>query len=136
MKALTRFGYGLVLALGLALLLLASGCALERDVPLATAGPIDSLVRVTPGLSTGKVKFNGPVTFQIGGTGNTATSTDIAKAKAPVAAAPHATATATETTSKTGPPLVVYVLLGVGSLLAGAVGGFLLARRLPAWLPL
>lgn len=113
--------------------LLASSCALERDVPPATAGPVDSLVRARVGLSTGKVKFTGPVTFQIGGTGNTSTSTAIAKAKGPVASAPHATAT--ESTTKSGPPAWVYVLIGGLSLAAGAVGGFLLARRLPSWLP-
>lgn len=116
---------GLLLAMSCALL---SSCALERDVPPVTAGPIDSTFRAN-GLSTGKVKFNGPVTFQLGGTNNTATSTAIGKNKAPVAAAPQAAAT--ETTSKSGPPLSVYVLLGAGMLLAGAVGGFYLSRRLP-----
>lgn len=113
--------------------LLLSSCTLERDVPPASAGPIDSLVRAQVGLSTGKVKFNGPVTFQVGGAGNTATSTAVGKAKAPVAAAPYATAT--ESTTEGGPSLWVYALLGVGGLLVGAAGTFYLIRRRPAWLP-
>ena len=101
------------------LLLLAwllSGCALERDVPAATAGPLDSTLRAA-GLTTGKVKFNGPVTLQIGGSGNMATTTTIAKAKAPVASAPHATAT--ETTTKARPPWWVYAGGAALALLAG-----------------
>jgi hypothetical protein len=98
-------------------------------MPAAAAGPLDSLVRAQVGLSTRKVKFTGPVTLQIGGTGNVATS--ISKAKGPVASAPHASATAT----KAGPPLWVYGLIGGLALVLGAVGGFSLARRLPRWLP-
>jgi len=100
----------------LALLGPLAGCALERDVPLATAGPLDSTLRAA-GLHTGKVKFNGPVTLQIGGSGNTATTTAIAKAKAPVASAPHATAT--ESTTKFGPPWWVYAGGTALALLAG-----------------
>jgi len=95
---------------------LLSSCALERDVPAATAGPLDSTLRAA-GLTTGKVKFNGPVTLQIGGSGNVATTTTIAKVKAPVAAAPHATAT--ETTTRAGTPWSVYAAL----VLVGAVVG-------------
>jgi hypothetical protein len=92
--------------------LLLGGCALERDLPAITAGPLDSTLRAA-GLTTGKVKFNGPVTLQIGGTGNVATTTALAKAKAPVATAPHATASAPA--APAGPPWYVYaglVLLG------------------------
>jgi hypothetical protein len=96
--------------------LLLSGCALERDLPPPTAGPLDSTLRAA-GLTTGKVKFNGPVTLQIGGAGNTATTTAIAKAKAPVASAPHATAT--ESTTKAGPPWWVYAAGAALTLLAG-----------------
>jgi hypothetical protein len=90
--------------------LLLASCALERDVPLASAGPLDSLVRAQPGLRTGKVKFNGPVTFQVGGAGNVATT--LAKAKAPVATAPGASAT-----TRLGMPVWVLVAGGVLALL-------------------
>lgn len=103
---------------------LLSSCALERDVPPAAAGPIDSLVRAKVGLSTGKIKFNGPVTFQLGGSGNTATA--FTKAKGPVAAAPGATAT-----SKAGVPWWVYA--GLATL--GLVGGFVLRGKLKIPLP-
>lgn len=92
--------------------LLLSSCALERDVPPASAGPIDSLVRAKVGLSTGKVKFAGPVTFQIGGAGNTATA--IAKVKAPAAGA--------SATSKASSPWWVYAGLVTLGLVAGFVG--------------
>lgn len=107
---------GLLLVASLTL----ASCALERDVPPATAGPLDSLVRAKVGLSTRKVKFAGPVTFQIGGTGNTATS--LAKPKGPVASAPGATATAT----KAGPPW--YVFAGLAALVFA--GGFVLRGKL------
>ena len=104
--------------------LLLSSCTLERDLPPPTAGPLDSTIRASVGLSTRKVKFAGPVTFQIGGTNNTATSTAIAKAKAPVAAAPHAAATAT--TTKAGMPWWVYA----GLALLAAAGGWVLRSKL------
>jgi hypothetical protein len=98
--------------------LLLTSCALERDVVPASAGPLDSRVRPQVGLRTGKVKFNGPVTIQLGGAGNVATA--LTKAKAPVAAAPGASA---EATSRMGIPtwqlvmsglvLLVLLLLGV-----------------------
>jgi hypothetical protein len=72
----------LLLLLATSFLLLTS-CALEYDVPPATAGPLDATFRASTGLSTGKVKFKGPVTFQLGGAGNRATT--ISKATAPVA---------------------------------------------------
>lgn len=94
--------------------LLLSGCALERDLPPPAAGPLDSTLRAA-GLATRKVKFTGPVTIQLGGTGNTATSTAIEKAKAPVATAPHAAAS----TTKAGPPWWVYAGGAALALLAG-----------------
>lgn len=103
---------------------LLSGCALERHVPIATAGPLDSTLRAA-GLTTGKVKFTGPVTLQIGGSGNTATTTAIAKAKAPVASAPHAIAT--EATTKAGPPWWAYA----GGFLLSLLAGWLLRGKWP-----
>jgi len=94
--------------------LLLGSCALGRELPATAAGPLDSTLRAA-GLTTGKVKFKGPVTLQIGGSGNVATT--IAKAKAPVASAPHATAT--ETTSRAPTPWYVFA----GLVLAGAAGG-------------
>ncbi len=95
---------------------LLSSCALERAVPAVTAGPLDSTLRAA-GLTTRKVKFTGPVTLQVGGTNNTATTTAIAKAKAPVASAPHATAT--EATTKASAPWPVYAGGAALALLAG-----------------
>ncbi len=96
--------------------LLAAGCATERELPPLVAGPLDSTVRAT-GLSPRKIKFTGPVTLQFGGSGNTATTTAIAKAKAPVASAPHATAT--ESTTKSGAPWWLYAGGAALALLAG-----------------
>lgn len=93
-----------------------SCCATEHDVPAAVAGPLDSAFRGAS-LPAGKIKFSGPVTLQIGGANNTATTTAIAKSKAPVASAPHATATAT--TTKAGPPWWVYAGGAALLLLAG-----------------
>jgi hypothetical protein len=112
-----------VLTLALLLGLLA-GCALEHDVPLAAAGPLDSTLRAA-GLSPRKVKFTGPVTLQIGGTGNTAAATAIAKAKAPVASAPHATAT--EATTKAAVPWWLYA----GGAALALLAGWLLRGRWP-----
>jgi hypothetical protein len=65
--------------------LLLASCALEYDVPAATSGPIDSTARAA-GLSARKVKFNGPVTFQVvSGTGNTTTAAALTKPTGPVA---------------------------------------------------
>lgn len=111
-----------LLALSCGLLL--SSCALERDVPPAAAGPLDSTLRAA-GLNPRRVKFNGPVTLQIGGTGNTATTTAIAKAKAPVASAPHATAT--EATTKAGAPWWLYA----GGTALALLAGWLLRGRWP-----
>jgi len=101
--------------------LLVAGCVTERDLPPPTAGPLDSTLRAA-GLTTRKVKFTGPVTLQVGGSGNTATTTAIAKAKAPVASAPHATGALA--TTKAGAPWWVYaggtaLLLLAGWLLRG-----------------
>jgi hypothetical protein len=103
-----------------------SSCALERNVPAAAAGPLDSTLRAA-GLSTGKVKFTGPVTLQIGGSGNTATSTAIAKAKAPVAAAPYAVATQPKPQSSTAWRLVAVagsLVLLLGVWLGAHIGSF------------
>jgi hypothetical protein len=70
-----------------------TSCATLSDVPAALSQPLDSSVQrqvAAAHLRTGKVKFTGPVTFQFGGSNNTATATNAAKAKAPVASAPHA----------------------------------------------
>lgn len=66
-------------------LLLLASCALEYDVPVASAGPLDSAARAA-GLSAGKVKFNGPVTLQVvSGTNNTTTAAALTKPAGPVA---------------------------------------------------
>lgn len=66
--------------------LLLAGCALEYEVPAATAGPLDAAFRASTGLSTGKVKFKGPVTFQVvTGTNNTTTAAVATKPGGPVA---------------------------------------------------
>lgn len=96
--------------------LLVAGCVAERDLPPPTAGPLDSTLRAA-GLTPRKVKFTGPVTLQVGGTNNTATTTAIAKAKAPVASAPHATAT--EATTQGGVPWWLYAGGAALALLAG-----------------
>ena len=111
---------------------LLAGCALEYAVPPATAGPLDSTARAA-GLSAGKVKFKGPVTFQVvSGTGNTTTAATTTKPAGPVATgasqaqdftkagqqggavatAPNATAGAT---TRTGVP--IWLWLGGGLLL-------------------
>lgn len=103
-------------------LLLASACALltscasSYEVPAALAGPIDSTVRAA-GLSTGKIKFQGPVTFQVGGTNNTASTTAVGKAKGPTATAPHAVAT-DASTKASGPAWWVFALVGVAAIAA------------------
>jgi hypothetical protein len=95
-----------------------AGCVLERDMPPPTAGPLDSTIRASTGLSTGKVKFTGPVTFQIGGANNTVNATAMAKVKAPVATAPHAASTdASKKTS--GLPWWLVGVLGLVASLAG-----------------
>jgi hypothetical protein len=119
--------------------LLLSSCALEYDVPVATAGPLDSAARAA-GLSAGKVKFKGPVTIQmVSGTGNTTTAATQTKPTGPVAtgagqaqdntkAGQHGGAVATEpgatagATTRTGIPtwqLVVGGLLLLILLLLG-----------------
>lgn len=62
-----------------------AGCALEYDVPVATAGPLYSTARAA-GLSVGKMKFKGPVTIQlVSGTGNTTTAAALTKPAGPAA---------------------------------------------------
>jgi hypothetical protein len=130
MTPFTRFLYGLAVAFCLALALYGvTSCAMESQVPPAAAGPIDSTFRAA-GLRTHKVKFKGPVTIQIGGTGNTASTTAIGKSKAPAATAPHAVAT--DASKKAGTRWWIFAVLAV----VGGVGGFFLARRLPSWLPI
>ena len=130
MKTLLLRLVGLLLALALLALLL-SGCAHGDELAGALSQPLDSTVRrqVAGQLSARKIKFNGPVTLQIGGTGNTGAATDASKAKAPVAAAPHAVATETRPAATTS--WKVYAGLAGLALVVGAVGGFWLRHFLP-----
>lgn len=74
-----------LLLLALAGLLSLAGCALEYELPAASAGPLDSVARAA-GLSAGKIKFNGPVTLQVvSGTGNTTTAAALTRPTGPVA---------------------------------------------------
>lgn len=105
--------------------LLLAGCATSADVPTVLSQSVDSALvhqaqqaaarLAVQRLSTGRIKFKGPVTLQIGGTGNTGSSTDATKAKAPVAAAPHAVAT--DASKKGGTPWQVFA--GLAALCAG-----------------
>lgn len=104
---------------------LLSSCATEQRIPAALDAKVDSALTAAGVPPLRKVKFTGPVTFQVGGTGNVATTTDASRAKAPVAAAPHATAS--EAKTSTGPPWQVYV----GSALLLVVAGFVLRSKLP-----
>lgn len=55
-------------------------------MPLAVAGPLDSTFRASTGLRTGRVKFKGPVTFQVvAGTNNTTTAAVATKPSGPLA---------------------------------------------------
>lgn len=66
-------------------LLLVASCTTERFLAPATAGPLDSSARAA-GLSSRKVKFTGPVTFQVvSGTGNTTTAAALTKPAGPTA---------------------------------------------------
>lgn len=110
--------------------LLLTSCATTAELPPATAGPLDSTLR-SAGLSTGKIKITGPVTFQVGGTGNTAApvATDNTKAGqrgGAAATAPQAQATAS--TEKSGPAWWVLGLVGVVAIAAW--------EWLSKWLPL
>ena len=102
---------------------LLSSCATEQRIPAALDARLDSALTAAGVPPLRKVKFTGPVTFQVGGTGNVATT--LTKARAPVASAPHASAEAT----KSGPPWWVY--LGIAGLALAA--GFVLRgrRKLP-----
>ncbi len=103
--------------------LLLGSCATEEHIPAAFDVKIDSALTAAGVPPLRKVKFTGPVTFQVGGTGNVATTTDATRAKAPVAAAPHASATET----KTSVPWQVYV----GGALLLVLGGVVLRSKLP-----
>lgn len=99
---------------------LLGSCATER-VPLAIDAKVDSTL-VAAGLSplsVRKVKFTGPVTFQVGGSHNTATA--IEKTKAPAATAPHASTT----TKEAGTPFYVF---GIIALVAAAGGAWARGR--------
>jgi len=104
---------------------LLGGCAIQARIPAALDTKLDSALTAGGVPPLRKVKFTGPVTFQIGGAGNTATA--IAKASGPVAAAPHASA-AVEASR-----LPWWGYLGGGLLLI--LGGFLLRGRLKIPLP-
>jgi len=101
---------------------LLSSCATQQRIPAAFDARLDSALTAAGVPPLRKVKFTGPVAFQVGGTGNVATA--LTKAKAPVASAPHAAAT--EARTKAGPPWWVYL---VGGMLL-ALGGFVLRGRL------
>jgi hypothetical protein len=113
---------------------LTSCATTAADLPVRLTIPVDSSLQQQAAeqrgrallgkLSTGKVKFKGPVSIQLGGTGNTSTATDARKAKAPVAAAPNAVAT--ETKASHGPPWYVYG----GLVVLGLAGGWLLRKQL------
>jgi hypothetical protein len=111
-----------------ALLLVASlsSCATQQRIPAALDARVDSALTVAGIPPLRKAKFTGPVTFQIGGSGNVATA--IAKAKAPVAAAPGASASATKAG---GGPWQVYV----GLALLAFAGGFYARGKLNLPLP-
>ena len=113
------------------LMLLLASCAGTEQLTAGLSQPLDSTVQrrlaaarrqVAGSFNARSVKFNGPVTLQIAGTGNTGASTDATKTKAPVAAAPHAVATET---NAGGPPWYVYAGIAVVCLV---VGGVLAAR--------
>jgi hypothetical protein len=106
---------------------LLSSCATEQRIPAAFDAKLDSALTAAGVPPLRKVKFTGPVTFQVG-TGNVATA--ITKANGPVAAAPHATATEAKTSA--GLPWQVYA----GAALVLVLGGFLLRSRLKLPLPL
>ena len=106
--------------------LLLAGCATEQRIPAAFDAKLDSALTAAGVPPLRKVKFTGPVTFQVG-TGNVATT--LTKAKAPVASAPHAAAAQAKTSA--GPPWYVY--LGGASLLV--LGGFVLRGRLRIPMP-
>jgi hypothetical protein len=133
MNRFISFLYGLVLALALASLL--SCCATTSDLPAPTAGPIDSSLRAA-GLNAGKIKITGPVTFQVGGKNNTATSVATNNTKAGQrqgTAATGAGAKAQATNKNAGTPWWLWALFGVGCIVAWEA----LSRRLvpTKWLP-
>jgi hypothetical protein len=114
---------------------LLASCATMSEVPATTAGPLDSTFRAN-GLSTGKIKITGPVTFQVGGTGNMAapSATDNRKAgqrHGSAATAPHATASTT--TKEAGTAWYWFALVGVCCI---AAWEYLSSKFAPLkWLP-
>jgi hypothetical protein len=107
--------------------LLLTGCATEQRIPAAFDAKLDSALTAAGVPPLRKVKFTGPVTFQVGGTGNVATT--LTKPRGQVASAPHATAAEAKTSA--GPPWYVYL---AGAVLL-AVGGFVLRGRLKLSIP-
>ena len=135
--------------------LLVASCALEYEVPPAAAGPLDSTFRTSARLSTGRVKFKGPVTFQVvAGANNTTTAAVATKPSGPLAtgaaqaqdntkAGQHGGAVATspsavaEAATHTGIPTWQLVAGGVLlALLLLSLVGFLLKKRLAGLLNL
>lgn len=101
----------LTLLLAAALL---SSCATTFDLPAGAEPP-------APGMSTGKIKVRGPLTIQLGGTGNSAApaTTDNRKAgqrQGSAATAPGATASTT--TQQAGTKWYWFALVGVGCVAA------------------
>lgn len=113
----------------LAACLLLTSCATTFDLPAGTEPP-------TPSMSTGKIKVRGPLTIQVGGTGNTAApaTTDNRKAgqrQGSAATAPGATASTT--TQEAGTAWYWFALVGVGCIVAWE---WLTKKLTPAgWLP-
>jgi uncharacterized protein YceK len=102
--------------LALAASLLLSSCATTFELPAGAEQP-----GAPAGMSTGKMKIRGPVTFQVGGTGNTAApaTTDNRKAgqrQGSAATAPGATASTT--TQQAGTKWYWFALVGVGCVAA------------------
>ena len=102
---------------------LLAGCATEQRIPAALDARLDSALTAAGVPPLRKVKFTGPVTFQVG-TGNVATTLN--KAKGPVASAPHAAAK-----TSAGSPWYVYL----GGALLLVLGGFVLRGRLKIPVP-
>jgi hypothetical protein len=109
-------GIAWLLIIGLAVSV--AGCATER-VALATDSKVDSALVAAgvPPLSVRKLKFNGPVTFQVG-QGNTSSTVGTDKT------GQHSQAVSTGAGSpiqanekKGGLPIWVFLLVGVGSII-------------------
>ena len=137
MNVLIRLA-GLLLALALGQLL--AGCAFQ-GWEATLASPIDSTIQrqLSSQVLARNVKFNGPVTIQVGGSGNTANATDASKAKAPVAtgtsqaqdntkagqhggAAGLAPGASADATTRTGVPVWVLAVGGIILVLLALLG--------------